>query len=72
MSPQDERQIRKILNPSDVEFDRAETVVGYYIDDPKTGWDTDRYDRVQKILNDWQLRLFANARHAADDAEKSS
>lgn len=66
-----ERKIRQWLNPADDEFSSACEVVGRYVDQPTTGWDAEQYDRVQKILNDWQMRLFANAQHAAHDREKS-
>lgn len=59
------------LNPTESQFMEACEIVSLYVDHPSTGWNATRYDRVQKILNDWQLRLFANAQHAAHDREKS-
>lgn len=59
------------INPSAWAFEQAVRIVTDYVDHPNTGWDTERYDRVQKILNDWQLLLFQNRMHASHDAEKS-
>lgn len=57
--------------PSDAMFEQACAIVTEYVNDPESGWDRERRDRVRKILNNWQLELFANEQHAAHDSEKS-
>lgn len=56
---------------TDAMFEAACATVTDYVNDPESGWDAQRRERVRKILNNWQLELFANEQHAAHDSEKS-
>ena len=67
----DKLVILKRREVTDAMFEAACETVTEYVNDPVSGWDRDRAERIRKILNNWQLELFANEQHAAHDAEKS-
>lgn len=58
-------------DPTETEFSNAVAIVTRYIEDPRSGWDRARGERVLNQLNAWQLLLFSTRMHAAHDAEKS-
>lgn len=57
-------------DPTEAEYSAAVATLTRYVSDPRTGWDFTRAERVLNQLNAWQLLLFENQMHAAQDAEK--